>query len=391
MIRGFLRLLFLLEFFQHVCSAVIPPIVDLESSNKITVIYLIPTDVVLVDDHHKKIPDFLSLMNQFYKQHLNKTSDACKGLDFEFKHSAVDVHVVKGSKRAESYQRLRNSKYALWGSDPQLIEHMEQQYVLFVAGVDRFSDGSWGRGNMVDDDYGGVLIAGGLLGREDVSLSLLEQIKRERVLFPNEVKKWDRFPVSHFLFTLIHEVGHSLGLLHEYRTGPDVMGKADVRVMFDFFLNENITQAFVSDDNLQVLRRSPYLNFNNKSVSKSEFPPMASIDIEEQLDEPYSVLLKGNVEGGGGSLLLQYYLDLRYEVKNETGRTFMKRDTGLLQTELVTGVDNVLEKRFKLGAFINTTSVSGDDRKLKAYAIHLQVIDEQGRIVRADANIINVD
>lgn len=248
---------------------------------EVRVAYFVPSDRQPVANYEQKIRVITQFVNSMYKNDLNGKGIATDGLTWEQEKGETKVHLIRGKHPAAYYNKPpaydKNKQFSLVGEEvkPVLGKLDEAIGFVFCENYDESPANIMWNGALALGAYGSAkgglaMFSAHLLKDEFCGLTTKEQMGRFFDTTPVKGRRaWDgplNSPRCEFVENgfgaVIHELGHSLGLPHDF-TDQDrnVMsnGFRNIRRNLSSKTPKNNLVTF-SDANTLLLSSSRYLN-----------------------------------------------------------------------------------------------------------------------------------
>lgn len=247
---------------------------------QIRLVYFVASDREPAPNYAPKIRQIMSLVSELIHEDLRAKGHRPKPLEFEAREGETVVHLIRGTKQAADYN-------AKWDSDPQdqmtkihaeiLKSFGDPDRRLTVVFAETYEPGpakeAWAghiaRG-VAEPPEGGFAVYSSWILKDD--FSAVERAAQRKLFFdrtPIQGRKafGSRVPnspryefVEDAFGAVVHELGHALGLPHDYRSPRDIMGGGfrELRWNLDPQAPANRKAGF-SEDNARMLMSSRYL------------------------------------------------------------------------------------------------------------------------------------
>jgi hypothetical protein len=259
--------------------------------NQIRLVYFVASDREPAPSYEPKIRQIMSLVVELIHDDLRSKGYRPKLLAFESRDGQPVVHLLRGTKPAAEY-------HANWDSEPQaqmtrihaeiLKSFGDPDRHLTVVFAETYDPGpaqeAWAghiaRG-VAEPPEGGLAVYSSWILKDDFSaLDRTEQRKlffdrtpiNGRKAFGSRVSNSPRYEFVEDAFgAVLHELGHALGLPHDYRSPRDVMGGGfrELRWNLDPQAPASRKVGF-SEENARMLMSSRYLA---NDLKQDDFDP----------------------------------------------------------------------------------------------------------------------
>ncbi|MEK6260320.1 MAG: hypothetical protein AABP62_17010 [Planctomycetota bacterium] len=267
---------------------------------RLRLVYFVPQDRQPAKNYERKIAVVMSLVAELYENDLQAKGNPKAGLSFETEKDAPVVHLVRGKQPASYYNNA--PKY-----DPveqftrigrELLETQgDPERHLIVVFAETYEEGpaeeAWkghiARGTANPPDGGLAVYSTWVLKDEFCALSVPEQRKLfldatpipGRKAFGSARGNSARFEfIEDGIGAVAHELGHALGLPHDYREpGVDVMGNGFRNIRWNFTSQAGGQRAKFSAENARLLMSSRYINPKLNLVDYD--PPVIDIKLKQ--------------------------------------------------------------------------------------------------------------
>jgi hypothetical protein len=285
-------------------------------------VYFVAADREPVPGHAPKIRQIMSLIAEVLHDELRAKGHRPRRLEFESADGEAVVHLVRGTRPAAYY-------HANWDTDPQAqMTRIHDELLKSFGDPDRhltvvFSEtyepgpakeawaGHIARGIAKPPEGGLAVYSSWILKDEFSSANRDAQLKlffdqtpiQGRKAFGSRLANSPRYEFVEDAFgAVVHELGHALGLPHDYRSPRDLMGSGfrELRWNFDPKSSSNRKAGF-SADNARMLMSSRYLA---DDLNLDDFdPPHVELELTRR-GRALTATIKANDDGGLRTLLL---------------------------------------------------------------------------------------
>lgn len=253
---------------------------DAPDGYQVRLAYFVPSDREAVPGYASRIRRIMSLIAELLHSDLRSKGHRPRPLEFESRDGEVVVHLVSGAQPASHYS-------ADWDTDPQaqmtrihaemLKAFGDPDRHLTVVFAETYDPGpakeAWAghiaRGVAEPPEGGFAVYSSWILKDEFSSDDADDQRKRffdatpvaGRKAFGSNVPNSPRYEFVEDAFgAVLHELGHALGLPHDYRNPRDVMGSGFRELRWNLDPQAAAARkAGFSDDNARMLMSSRYL------------------------------------------------------------------------------------------------------------------------------------
>jgi hypothetical protein len=247
---------------------------------QVRIVYFVPTDREPATSHAPKIRLIMSLVAELIHDDLRSKGHRHRLLEFESRDGETVVHLLRGAKPAAHY-------HADWNSDPQaqmtrihdevLASFGDAERHLTVVFAETYTEAPTAEGwfghiarGTAKPPEGGFAVYSSWILKDD--FSALDRDAQQQLFFDrtpiagrkafgSRVPDSPRYEFVEDAFgAVLHELGHALGLPHDYRSPRDIMGSGfrELRWNLDGRSPTNRRVSF-SADNARMLMSSRYL------------------------------------------------------------------------------------------------------------------------------------
>jgi hypothetical protein len=252
-------------------------------SGQVRLVYFVPSDREAAGNYAPRIRLIVNLVAELLHDDLRSKGHRPRPLEFETRDGEIVVHLLRGPEPAAFYN-------ADWQSDPQAqMTRIHDELLRSFGDPDRhltivFAEtyesapaaeawaGHIARG-VAKPPEGGLAVYSSWILKDDFS-ALDEESQRKlffdrtpiegRKAFGSRVPDSPRYEFVEDAFgAVLHELGHALGLPHDYRSRQDIMGSGFRELRWNFDPGARASrQASFSAENARVLMASRYLSDN---------------------------------------------------------------------------------------------------------------------------------
>ncbi len=247
---------------------------------QIRLVYFVPSDRKPAAGYAPRIRSIMTLVAELIDSDLRSKGHRPRPIEFESRDGKVVVHLLHGTQPAAHY-------HADWETNPQaqmtrihaelLKSFGDPDRHLTVVFAETYEPGpaneAWhghiARG-AAEPPEGGLAVYSSWILKDEFSRTDRDSQRKlffdrtpiqGRKAFGSRVPNSPRYEFVEDAFgAVLHELGHSLGLPHDYRSGRDIMGSGfrELRWNLDPQSPSNRKASF-SDDNARLLMSSRYV------------------------------------------------------------------------------------------------------------------------------------
>jgi hypothetical protein len=289
-----------------------PPLTDFDkfgpTDYRLRLVYFIPTDRQPASNYERKIAVVMSLVAELFEKDLKAKGNAKAGLALEVANDAPVVHLVRGQQAASYYNNAPRydpvEQFTRIGRELLDTQGDPQRHLLVVFAetydegpAEEVWNGHLARGTANPPDGGLAIYSTWLLKDDFCALSVPEQRKLLLDATPISGRKAigstransPRFEfIEDAVGAVAHELGHALGLPHDYREpNVDIMGNGFRNIRWNFTSRPAGEPARFSADNGRLLMASRYIN---PQLNRNDYdPPVIDVSLKQASDREATV------------------------------------------------------------------------------------------------------